>query len=140
MASMEITVPDIGDFTDVPIVEIHVKPGDPVNAEDSLITLESDKATMDVPAPSSGTVEKLLVKVGDRVGQGTAILLLRVDEGAMTQPPSLLPQQDTLPTPPAKTADLPNSLPSATSEGPAAAAMFMPAPACVAWRENLVSI
>ena len=103
---MEITVPDIGDFTDVPIVEIHVKPGDPVNAEDSLITLESDKATMDVPAPSSGTVEKLLVKVGDRVGQGTAILLLRVDEGAMTQPPSLLPQQDTLPTPPAETADL----------------------------------
>ena len=89
-----------------------------MNAEDSLITLESDKATMDVPAPSSGTVEKLLVKVGDQVGQGTAILLLRVDEGAMTQPPSLLPQQDTLPTPPAEPADLPTSLPSATSEGP----------------------
>jgi pyruvate dehydrogenase E2 component (dihydrolipoamide acetyltransferase) len=118
VAAMEITVPDIGDFTDVPIVEIHVKPGDPVNAEDSLITLESDKATMDVPAPSSGTVEKLLVEVGNRVGQGTAILLLRIDEGAMTQPPSLLPQQDTPPTPPAKTADLPDSPPPATSEAP----------------------
>jgi pyruvate dehydrogenase E2 component (dihydrolipoamide acetyltransferase) len=117
---MEITVPDIGEFTDVPIVEIHVKPGDPVNAEDPLITLESDKATMDVPAPSSGTVENLLVKVGDRVGQGTAILLLRVDEGAMTQPPSLLPQQDALPTPPSKAADPPNSPPPppAASEGP----------------------
>jgi pyruvate dehydrogenase E2 component (dihydrolipoamide acetyltransferase) len=120
VASMEITVPDIGEFTDVPIVEIHVKPGDPVNAEDPLITLESDKATMDVPAPSSGTVENLLVKVGDRVGQGTAILLLRVDEGAMTQPPSLLPQQDALPTPPSKAADPPNSPPPppAASEGP----------------------
>ena len=77
MDAMEITVPDIGDFKDVPIVEIHVKPGDPVNAEDALMTLESDKATMEVPAPSSGTVDKLLVQVGDRVGQGTPILLLR---------------------------------------------------------------
>jgi pyruvate dehydrogenase E2 component (dihydrolipoamide acetyltransferase) len=108
VAAMEITVPDIGDFTDVPIVEIHVKPGDPVNAEDALITLESDKATMEVPAPSSGTVEKLLVKVGDRVGQGTAILLLRADDGAMTQPPSLLPQQDPPPARPAKEADVPD--------------------------------
>jgi len=108
---MEITVPDIGDFKDVPIVEIHVKPGDPVNGEDPLITLESDKATMDVPAPSSGTVEKLLVQVGDRVGQGTPILLLRADEGAMTQPPSLLPQQDALPAPPAKAVDPPVSPP-----------------------------
>jgi pyruvate dehydrogenase E2 component (dihydrolipoamide acetyltransferase) len=75
---------------------------------------------MDVPAPSSGTVENLLVKVGDRVGQGTAILLLRVNEGAMTQPPSLLPQQDALPTPPSKAADLPNlpPPPPAASEGP----------------------
>ncbi len=108
---MEITVPDIGDFKDVPIVEIHVKPGDPVNGEDPLITLESDKATMDVPAPSSGTVEKLLVQVGDRVGQGTPILLLRADDGAMSQPPSLLPQQDPPPAPPAKSADPPVSPP-----------------------------
>ena len=55
----EVNVPDIGDFKDVPIIEIHVKPGDLVNAEDPLITLESDKATMDVPAPSAGTVREL---------------------------------------------------------------------------------
>jgi pyruvate dehydrogenase E2 component (dihydrolipoamide acetyltransferase) len=105
VAAIEVTVPDIGDFKDVPIVEIHVKPGDPVNAEDALITLESDKATMEVPAPSSGTVEKLLVKVGGRVSQGTAILLLRSDAGAMTQPPSLLPQQDPPSVPAGKAAD-----------------------------------
>ena len=59
-------MPDIGDFKDVPVIEIHVKPGDTVNAEDPLVTLESDKATMDVPAPAAGTVEEVLVKVGDR--------------------------------------------------------------------------
>ena len=58
MATVEIKVPDIGDFKDVPIIEIHVKPGDAVNAEDPLLTLESDKATMDVPAPQAGTVAR----------------------------------------------------------------------------------
>jgi pyruvate dehydrogenase E2 component (dihydrolipoamide acetyltransferase) len=115
---MEVTVPDIGDFKDVPIVEIHVKPGDPVNAEDALITLESDKATMDVPAPASGTVDKLLVQVGDRVGQGTPILLLRPDEGAVTQPPSLLPQQDPSPALPAKAVDPPIASPPGLSPQP----------------------
>jgi pyruvate dehydrogenase E2 component (dihydrolipoamide acetyltransferase) len=118
MDAMEITVPDIGDFKDVPIVEIHVKPGDPVNAEDALMTLESDKATMEVPAPSSGTVDKLLVQVGDRVGQGTPILLLRPDDGAVTQPPSLLPQQDPPPAPPAKAVDPPVPAPPAVAPQP----------------------
>jgi pyruvate dehydrogenase E2 component (dihydrolipoamide acetyltransferase) len=100
-AGTEVRVPDIGDFKDVPIVEIHVTEGAPLNAEDPLITLESDKATMDVPAPRQGTVAKLLVKVGDRVGEGTPILILRADEaGAMVQPPSLLPQQEPPPAPP----------------------------------------
>ena len=70
MATVEIKVPDIGDFKDVPIIEIHVEPGDAVNAEDPLLTLESDKATMDVPAPQAGTVAEVKVKVGDRVGRG----------------------------------------------------------------------
>ncbi|MBN9008110.1 MAG: dihydrolipoyl dehydrogenase [Rhizobiales bacterium] len=74
--STEIKVPDIGDFKNVPIIELHVKPGQIVNAEDTLITLESDKATMDVPAPAAGTVETVSVKVGDRVSQGTTILTL----------------------------------------------------------------
>ena len=83
---VEITVPDIGDFTDVPVIEVHVKEGDTVSAEDPLITLESDKATMDVPAPQAGRVEKLLVKMGDRVSQGTPILALEAEGAAPTKP------------------------------------------------------
>src|ERR1700686_693019 len=94
-ASTEVKVPDIGDFKDVPIIDIHVKVGDPINAEDPLITLESDKATMDVPAPSAGTIRQVLVKVGDRVSEGTPIVLLAGnEEGAMQQPTSLLSQQE----------------------------------------------
>jgi len=69
-----VKVPDIGDFKDIPIIEVSVKPGDQVSAEQPLLVLESDKATMEVPAPSSGTVEEVLVKVGDRVSQGTPIV------------------------------------------------------------------
>ncbi len=77
----EVKVPDIGDFKDVPIIEIHVKAGDAVKAEDPLITLESDKATMDVPAPlGRHGRSQVLVKVGDRVSEGTPILLLRGNE------------------------------------------------------------
>lgn len=95
MADTEVKVPDIGDFKDVPIIEVHVKEGEPINADDPIITLESDKATMDIPAPSSGTVERLLVKIGDRVSEGSPVLELRgSEEGAMTLPPSLLPQQE----------------------------------------------
>jgi dihydrolipoamide dehydrogenase len=72
----EVRVPDIGDFADVPIIEILVKPGDEVAAEDPLVTLESDKATLDVPAPEAGTVGELLVSVGDKVSQGSPILTL----------------------------------------------------------------
>jgi pyruvate/2-oxoglutarate dehydrogenase complex dihydrolipoamide acyltransferase (E2) component len=61
---VEVKVPDIGDFKDVPVIEVLVKPGDTVKAEDSLITLESDKATMDVPSPVAGVVRELLVKLG----------------------------------------------------------------------------
>ncbi len=70
--STEVKVPDLGDFTDVPVIEIHVAAGDVVSEEDPLITLESDKAAMDVPSPASGTVRELRVEVGDRVGEGVA--------------------------------------------------------------------
>jgi pyruvate dehydrogenase E2 component (dihydrolipoamide acetyltransferase) len=89
----EVKVPDLGDFADVPIIEIHVAQGDVVNEEDPLITLESDKATMDVPSPTAGTVGELRVKVGDLVSTGSPILLLDT-EGALTQPPSLADQQE----------------------------------------------
>jgi pyruvate dehydrogenase E2 component (dihydrolipoamide acetyltransferase) len=72
----EVAVPDIGDFEDVPVIEILVKEGDAVAAEDPLVTLESDKATMDVPAPFAGVVAALKVKVGDRVSEGSTILTL----------------------------------------------------------------
>ncbi|MBI5862813.1 MAG: dihydrolipoyllysine-residue acetyltransferase [Rhodocyclales bacterium] len=73
---VEVKVPDIGDFKDVPVIEILVKVGDRVKAEDSLITLESDKATMDVPSPVSGVVTELKVKVGDTVAEGSLIALV----------------------------------------------------------------
>ena len=74
MSVIEVRIPDIGDFQDVEIIEILVKPGDSVEAETSMIALESDKATMDVPAPQAGVVAELLVKVGDRVSEGSSIL------------------------------------------------------------------
>jgi pyruvate dehydrogenase E2 component (dihydrolipoamide acetyltransferase) len=95
----EVKVPDIGDFSAVPIIEVHVAPGDKVNAEDPLLTLESDKATLDVPAPSAGTVGEVLVKVGDEVSEGTPILLFSSGEGASTTPPSLVEQQEPAPGP-----------------------------------------
>ena len=73
---IEVKVPDIGDFKDVPVIEVLVKPGDPVKAEDALITLESDKATLDVPSPAAGIVGDIKLKVGDRVSEGALILIL----------------------------------------------------------------
>src|SRR5271167_4309658 len=83
---IEIAVPDIGDFKDVPVIEVHVKPGDTVAAEEPLITLESDKATMDVPAPQAGTVAEIRVKPGDRVSQGSVILVLEAEAAAAIPP------------------------------------------------------
>lgn len=73
---MDVLVPDIGDFKDVPVIEVLVKPGDRVEAETPLVTLESDKATMEVPSPSAGTVKEIKVKVGDKVSQGSLIAVL----------------------------------------------------------------
>src|SRR6266542_1159455 len=79
---MQVRVPDIGDFKDVPIIEIQVKPGDRVTAEAPLVTLESDKASMEVPSPSAGVVKTIAVKLGDRVSEGTVILTLVTDAAA----------------------------------------------------------
>jgi dihydrolipoamide dehydrogenase len=78
---LEVRVPDIGDFADVPVIEVMVSPGDTVAEEDPLVTLESDKATMDVPAPAAGTVSELKVSVGDTVSEGTVILTLEAAAG-----------------------------------------------------------
>jgi len=82
----EVRVPDIGDFKDVPIIEIMVKPGDSIAPEQPLLTLESDKASMDVPSPLAGTVAELKVKVGDRVSEGSTILTLVTDAAAAAAP------------------------------------------------------
>ena len=76
--TLQVAVPDIGDYADIPVIDVLVKEGDSVNPEDALVTLESDKATMDVPCPAKGVVRKLLLKVGDRVSQGTLVLELEI--------------------------------------------------------------
>jgi dihydrolipoamide dehydrogenase len=78
---LEVRVPDIGDFTDVPVIEIHVSAGDEVQPEDPLVTLESDKATMDVPAPEAGVITQLSVGIGDRVSEGSVLLLIESGDG-----------------------------------------------------------
>jgi pyruvate dehydrogenase E2 component (dihydrolipoamide acetyltransferase) len=80
-AATQVTVPDIGDFSDVPIIEVHVSPGDVVAVDDPLLTLESDKATMDVPSSHAGLVTEVLVSVGDSVSQGTPVVVLDSGEG-----------------------------------------------------------
>ena len=85
MAKVDVKVPDIGDFNDVPVIEVLVKPGDVVKAEQSLVTLESDKATMDVPSPVAGTVAEVVAKVGDKVSMGTLIARIESGEGAKAE-------------------------------------------------------
>ncbi|MEK7302895.1 MAG: biotin/lipoyl-containing protein, partial [Pseudomonadota bacterium] len=71
---VEIKIPDIGDFKDIPVIEVLVAPGDVVEKETSLITLETDKASMEVPSPQAGVVQEIKVKVGDKVSEGSVIL------------------------------------------------------------------
>jgi len=86
MSSAEIRIPDIGDFADVPVIEIHVSAGSVVAVDDPLVTLESDKATLDVPAPVAGTVSEVRINIGDRVSQGELVAILEA-EGQPGVPP-----------------------------------------------------
>ena len=115
-----VEVPDIGDFSDVEVIEVHVSPGDTVNAEDPLITLETDKAAMDVPAPFAGTVDKVLLSVGDKVSRGTSILSMDSASAAAgvapksaASPEAMSASQSPPATQPAPTpsADIPAALP-----------------------------
>ena len=85
MAKIDVKVPDIGDFKDVPVIEVLVKPGDVVKVDQSLITLESDKATLDVPSPLEGTIAEVLAKVGDKVSMGTLIARINSADGKTAQ-------------------------------------------------------
>ena len=114
-AATEVRVPDIGDFTDVPVIEILVAPGDAVGLEDPLVTLESDKATMEIPSPAAGVVKQVRVAIGDRVSQGSVLLLL---EGDAAEAPGATAPPAAAPAPPAAAAPVP----------PAAAAPAPPTP------------
>jgi pyruvate dehydrogenase E2 component (dihydrolipoamide acetyltransferase) len=119
----EVQVPDIGDYEDVTVIEVLVGVGDLVNEDDPLITLESDKATMDIPAPAAGTVADVLVKVGDQVSQGTAIAVLRRGDGAMSQPPSLVGQQEPEPEPTEPVVETTEAAPAPGPEAPPSASV-----------------
>ncbi len=84
--TIEVKVPDLGDFKDVPVIEVMVKAGDTIEAEDPLITIESEKATIDVPSPAPGTVKDVKLKVGDKVSQGSLVLLLEVSDAVKVAP------------------------------------------------------
>ncbi|WP_374511473.1 dihydrolipoyllysine-residue acetyltransferase [Niveibacterium sp.] len=111
---VEVTVPDIGDFADVPVIEVSVKVGDTVAAEAAVVTLESDKATMDVPTPVAGVVKEVRVKVGDRVSQGALILVIEAAGAAPAAAPA------------------PAAAAAPVAAAPAAVAVPAPAPAVAA--------
>ncbi|MBM3341462.1 MAG: dihydrolipoyllysine-residue acetyltransferase [Betaproteobacteria bacterium] len=114
---IEVTVPDIGDFKNIPVIEVFVKPGDTVKAEDSLLTLESDKATMDVPSPAAGVVKQILIKTGDKVSKGTPVLVLEAVAGATAAPAA----EKTAPAPakPATPTPAPAPAPARATAAPA---------------------
>src|SRR5215207_2135995 len=91
MATVEIKVPDIGDFKDVEVIEVLVKPGDRIKPEQSLVTVESDKASMEIPSSGAGVVKELRVKIGDKVSEGSSLLILEgegADAGGAGAPPA----------------------------------------------------
>jgi len=94
MAGVEVKVPDIGDFKQVEVIEILVKPGDTIAKEQSLVTLESDKATMEIPSPGAGVVKELRLKVGDKVSKGSPILVLDEEQKASPPPPATKSDSD----------------------------------------------
>ncbi len=111
---VEIKVPDIGDFQEVSVIEVHIAPGESVEKETPLITLETDKATMEVPSPQAGIIEKLSVKVGDKVSQGTPILRLTVSDQQDTQQTNSIN-----PSTPPKNKETTDSTPNQTPKAPA---------------------
>ena len=129
MAAIEVRVPDIGDFKDVPVIELLVKPGDVVKKDDSLVTLESDKATMEVPAPQPGTVKELRVKLGDKVSEGSVIVTMEAAAGASAPAKAAEPAK---PQPAATPASTGKAMPAPSPAAIQAAAPAPPAPSASA--------
>ncbi len=120
MAVIELTVPDIGDVKDAAVIELLVKPGDTIKPEQSLITIESDKASMEVPSAVGGVLKELRVKLGDKVSQGSLVALLETAEGASAAPASA-PAAAPAPTPAPAAAPVPAAAPIAAASMAAAA-------------------
>ncbi len=123
----EVKVPDIGDFKNIPVIEVMVKVGDTVRAEDPLVTLESDKATMEIPAPVGGVVKEILLKLGDRVSEGSPVILLETTEaaatGAVAAPAPAVSVAVASPAPAAAPAPVPAAPTPPPAQQPAAAAI-----------------
>ncbi|MGC8808532.1 MAG: biotin/lipoyl-containing protein, partial [Thiomonas sp.] len=109
MATIEVKVPDIGDFKDVEVIEVLVKAGDTIAVDQSLVTVESDKASMEIPSSAAGVVKALRVKLGDKVSEGSVLLELDADAAAAAAAPSAAPHQPEQPAPAA--ADAPSAPP-----------------------------
>src|SRR5579862_7023800 len=125
MALVEVKVPDIGDFKDVAIIELLVKPGDTVKAEQSLLTVESDKASMEIPSSTAGVVKELKVAIGDKINEGSVLLMLETGAAAAPAPgpaaaatPAVAPAAPT----PAAPAPAPDAAAARASGSPAPAA------------------
>jgi pyruvate dehydrogenase E2 component (dihydrolipoamide acetyltransferase) len=118
---IEVKVPDIGDFSDVPVIDLFVKVGDTIKVDDAIATLESDKATMDVPSTVAGVVKEVLVQLGAKVSEGS--VLIKVESGAAA--PAVAPQAAA----PAPAAAAPVSAPAAASTAPAPTALAPALPA-----------
>lgn len=111
---IELKVPDIGDFAEVPVIEVFIKPGDVVKVDDALVTLESDKATMDVPASAAGVVKEVLVKLGDKIGEGAVVARIESSDsaGVTANTPAPTPSPSTTPAPVATPAPSPAAAPT----------------------------
>ena len=121
---IEIHVPDIGDYSDVPVIEVLVKVGDVIEKEQSVVTLESDKATMDVPSSHAGLVKEIKVKVGDLISQGALVLVIESSDAASSSPASSAPAPQAAPSIPSVAVATPAPMPTPT---PAAAVAAPPA-------------
>jgi pyruvate dehydrogenase E2 component (dihydrolipoamide acetyltransferase) len=121
----DVLVPDIGDFKDVEVIEVLVKPGDTVAREQSLVTLESDKATMEIPSPAAGVVKEIVLKVGDKVSQGSLILRMEASGAAVAEAPKAAPAMPA-PSPQSALVATPATAPAAAAV--AAAARTAPVP------------
>jgi len=133
MSAIEVKVPDIGDFKDVDVIEVLVKPGDRVEKEQSLISLESDKATMEIPSPLAGVVKELRVKVGDQVSEGTPILLLDPGESAAAGAAPGAPASPATPDTPDTASPSAAVAPRTPAAPKPAASAAPPAPRAASW-------